>query len=295
MKIDDLLLLAEVQRAGSLSASARALGLPKATLSRRLSALETSLGSRLFVPGARRLKFTEFGAGLAERALRHREDIDETRQWVGAQDSTPSGRLRLSIAAELAMLLFAEAFTRFAQRYPKVQLDIDTTTRRVDLNNEPYDLAVRVGPLEDSNLVARPLMVLERGLYASPLYLADHAAPRTPAALREHRFVVLAQAAAHVQRLQRATKTVEFMLAGPISCNSIGLTLALARAGAGLASLPHGMLRADVASGALVPVLAGWSLEPLPVSLVTASRKLLPAKTRVFIDHLFETRPQWAV
>jgi DNA-binding transcriptional LysR family regulator len=295
MKIDDLLLLAEVHRAGSLSAGARALALPKATLSRRLAALEAAVGTRVFVPGARRLKLTEFGESLAERALRHRDDIDETRQWVGAQDATPRGRLRISVPAELAMLLLADSMTRFVQRYPEVTLEIDTTPRRVDLVNEDYDLVLRVGPLEDSKLVARRLMVLGRGLYASPLYLADRAAPRTPAALREHRFVVLEQAAAYVQRLSRGSKAVEFRIQGPIVCNSIGLALALTRAGGGLCSFPHGMVRNDVAGGALVPVLEGWSFDPLPVNLLTASRKLQPTKTRVFIDHLFETRPQWAL
>jgi DNA-binding transcriptional LysR family regulator len=294
MRIDDLLLLADVDGAGSLSAGARALDLPKATVSRRLAALEASVGTRLFVPGARRLKLTEFGAGLAERARRHREDIEDTRQWIGAHDRTPRGRLRLSMPAELGMLLLADSLTRFVQRYPQVELEIDTTPRLVDLNNEPYDLALRVGPLDDSNLMARRLLVLERGLYASPSYLAEHPAPRTPAALRNHRFVVLAQSLSFPQRLQRASKSVDIALNGAIQCNSIGLALSLTRAGGGLGALSHGMVRPEVASGALVPVLPGWNLEPLPVSVVTASRRLMPAKTRAFIDHLFETRPGWA-
>jgi DNA-binding transcriptional LysR family regulator len=294
MKFDDLLLLADVDSAGSLSAGARALAMPKATLSRRLTALEASVGTRLFVPGARRLKLTEFGAGLAERARRHREEIEDTRQWIGAHDSTPRGRLRLSMPAELGMFLLAESLTRFVHRYPQVDLDIDTTPRQVDLNNEPYDLAVRVGPLEDSNLMARRLMVLERGLYASPQYLAGQTAPRTPAALRGHRFVVLAQTLSFPQRLRRASRVVDIALSGAIQVNSIGLALSLCRAGGGLGAFSHGMVRPDVATGALIPVLPEWSLEPLPVSVVTASRRLMPAKTRAFIDHLFETRPEWA-
>jgi DNA-binding transcriptional LysR family regulator len=294
MKIDDLLLLADVHGAGSLSAGARALALPKATVSRRLAALEASVGTRLFVPGARRLKLTEFGAGLAERARRHRDEIDDTRQWIGSHDSTPRGRLRLAMPAELGMFLLADSLTRFVQRYPQVELDIDTTPRLVDLNNEPYDLALRVGPLEDSNLMARRLMVLERGLYASPAYLAGLPEPRTPAALRGHRFVMLAQTLLFPQRLQRASRVAELSLTGAIQCNSIGLALALTRAGGGLGMFSHGMVRQDVASGALLPVLPGWNLEPLPVSVVTASRRLMPAKTRAFIDHLFETRPEWA-
>lgn len=293
MKIDDLLLLADVQRAGSLSAGARTLGLPKATVSRRLQALEVGVGTRVFVPGARRLKLTDFGSELAERARRHREDIDDTRQWIGAHDRTPRGRLRVSMAAEFGMLVLPDSLASFVERYPEVQLEIDTTPRRVDLNNEPYDVALRIGPLEDSNLIARRLMVLERGLYASPAYLARQPVPTTPAALREHRFVVLSHAVDMTHRLQRGRKVVEVKTQGRLHGNSVGLTLALTRAGGGIGSFSHGMVRADVEAGRLVRVLPGWALESLPVTLLTSSRKLMPAKTRAFIDHLFETVPTW--
>ena len=104
MKVDDLLLLAQVHKAGSLSEASRQLDLPKATLSRRLTALETAVGARLFVPGASRLTLTELGEQLAERAARHDDDIAETRQWLASRESTPRGRLRVSVPAEFAML-----------------------------------------------------------------------------------------------------------------------------------------------------------------------------------------------
>ncbi len=294
LKIDDLLLLADVHRAGSLTAGAKRLGMPKATVSRRLAALEASVGTRVFVPGARRLQLTEFGQELADRAARHRDEIDDTRHWIGAQETAPTGRLRIAVPAEFATMLMAESMARFVRRYPEVQLEIDTAPRQVDLNNEPVDLLIRFGPLPDSNLVARRLMVLERGLYASPVYLAERSVPRTPADLRRHQFVVLAQAQGHLQRLQWGRRSAEVVPSGPIQCNSIGLTRALVLAGGGIASLPHGMVHADVTAGTLVAVLPQWQFEPLPVSLLTSSRKLLPAKTRAFIEHLFETRPAWA-
>ncbi len=294
MKIDDLLLLAQVHKAGSLSAASRQLDLPKATLSRRLTALETSVGARLFVPGASRMTLTELGEQLAERAARHDEDITETRAWLASRDATPAGRLRVSVPAEFAMLVLAESFARFVRRYPRVELELDTTPRRVDLFNEPYDVAVRMGPVDEPDLIARQYMLLERGLYASPVYLQARPAPQTPADLAQHDFVVLSQAKGQYRRLIHGKLTADIQHRGPLEANSIGLVLSLARAGGGIASFPFGMVAADVAAGTLVPVLPEWSYEPLPVTLLTASRRLMPAKTRAFIDHLFETVPEWA-
>ncbi|MDR7267529.1 DNA-binding transcriptional LysR family regulator [Pelomonas saccharophila] len=294
MKIDDLLLLAQVHKAGSLSEASRQLDLPKATLSRRLTALESSVGARLFVPGASRLTLTELGEQLAERASRHEEDITETREWLASRDATPTGRLRVSVPAEFAMLVLADSFARFVRRYPKVELEVDTTPRRVDLFNEPYDVAVRMGPVDEPDLVARRYMLLERGLYASPVYLQARPAPLTPAELAEHDFVVLSQAKGMYRTLLNGKQTAEVQMRGPLEANSIGLVLSLTRAGGGIGSFPFGMVASDVEAGTLVPVLPEWSYEPLPVTLLTAGRRLMPAKTRAFIDHLFETVPEWA-
>ena len=294
MKVDDLLLLAQVHKAGSLSEAARQLDLPKATLSRRLTALETSVGARLFVPGASRLTLTELGEQLAERAARHDDDIAETRQWLASRESKPQGRLLVSVPAEFAMLVLAQSFARFVRRYPQVQLDIDTTPRRVDLINEPYDVAVRMGPVDEPDLVARRFMVLERGLYASPVYLQARPAPQAPADLADHDFVVLTQAKGMYRTLHCGKQSAEIQTRGPLEANSIGLVLSLTRAGGGIASFPYGMVAPDIAAGTLVPVLPEWRFEPLPVTLLTASRRLMPAKTRAFIDHLFETVPEWA-
>ncbi|MFG6442598.1 LysR family transcriptional regulator [Roseateles sp. LKC17W] len=294
MRVDDLLLLAQVHKAGSLSEAARQLGAPKATLSRRLAALETAVGARLFVPGASRLTLTELGEQLAERAARHDDDIAETRHWLASRDATPQGKVRVSVPAEFAMLVLADSFARFVRRYPKVTLELDTTPRRVDLFNEPYDVAVRMGPVDEPELVARQFMLLERGLYASPVYLHSRPAPQTPDELAAHDFVLLSQARAMSRVLHLGRQSAEVPLRGPLEANSIGLVLSLTRAGGGIASFPFGMVAPDVAAGTLVPVLPGWCYEPLPVHLLTASRRLMPAKTRAFIDHLFETAPDWA-
>lgn len=294
MKVDDLLLLAQVMHAGSLSAAARQLDLPKATLSRRLTALETSVGARLFVPGASRLTLTELGEQLAERAARHHDDINDTLQWLASREDTPRGQLRLSVPAEFAALVMAQSLARFVERYPQVELVLDTTPRRVDLFNEAYDLAIRIGTVNEPDLVARPFMVLERGLHASPIYLQTHGAPRTPEDLERHQFVVLSQVRDTQWTLLNGRRTAPLRMRGPLECNSIGLNLSLVRAGGGIGAFPMGMVAGDIDAGTLTPVLPEWTFEPLPVTLLTASRRLMPAKTRAFIDHLYETVPEWA-
>lgn len=294
MKADDLLLLAEVNRAGSLSAGARLLQLPKATVSRRLAALEAAVGARLFVPGASRLRLTELGHELAERAARHQEDIAETRLWLASREATPRGRLRASIPAEFASLALAEPIASFCRRYPEIELEVDTAPRRVDLFNEPYDLAVRIGPIDEPDLLARQLMLIDKGLFATPAYLAQRGVPATPQSLADHEFVVYAQMAVHPQRMRLARREFLLRMQGRLQCNSIGLALALTRAGAGIGGFPPRMVQADVQAGALVPLLPEWQFDSVPVSVLTVSRRLMPAKTRAFIDHLFETVPEWA-
>ncbi|MBW8891009.1 MAG: hypothetical protein JF617_02135, partial [Burkholderiales bacterium] len=110
----------------------------------------------------------------------------------------------------------------------------------------------------------------------------------------EHDFVVLTQGKGMYRTLLSGKQTAEVQLRGPLEANSIGLVLSLTRAGGGIGSFPFGMVAADVEAGTLVPVLPDWRYEPLPVHLLTASRRLMPAKTRAFIDHLFETVPEWA-
>jgi DNA-binding transcriptional LysR family regulator len=133
---------------------------------------------------------------------------------------------------------------------------------------------------------------MHKGLFASPDYLARHGAPSTPEDLAAHRFVVYTPMARKGQhRLHHGTQTASFTMQGPLHCNSMGLAVALTRAGSGIGTLPSAMARQEVASGSLVPLLPDWQFDPTEVSIVTASRRLMPSKIRAFIDHLFEQVP----
>src|SRR5574337_916408 len=169
----DLLLFARVADSGSFSRAAERLGWPKSTLSRRIAALESQLGERLFTRSTRRLAMTDFGRSLVDRARRIGEEVEGVAQLAQQRQAEPAGQLRVSLVADLAQLVLAPAIAAFTARYPRVRLDLDLSARRVDLVGENFDLAVRMGSLQDdATLVARKWLDLGVGLFAAPDYLA---------------------------------------------------------------------------------------------------------------------------
>ena len=177
---NDLLIFARVAELGSFSRAAQQLGLPKSTVSRRLSGLEQRVGERLLLRTTRRQTLTEFGLQLLEHARQVVAEVEAVSVLSEQRRSAPGGRLRVSLPAEVANLLLAESLAAFVALYPGISLELDLSSRRVDLLGEGFDLAVRMGDLpDDALLAARKLAVFEAGLYAAPDYLASHGEPQT--------------------------------------------------------------------------------------------------------------------
>src|SRR5690606_5663439 len=186
---DDLILFAQVIDAGSFSRAAERAGLPKSTVSRRISALEAALGERLLTRTTRQLKITEFGEGILDHAQRLLEELEGARALAQHRQATPQGVLRASLPPDFFLDLDLLPFLiEFAERYPAVELELDLSPRRVDLIAERFDLAIRIAARlpDDSTLVARRLAVIEHGLYASCAYLARAGVPQTPDDLLQH-------------------------------------------------------------------------------------------------------------
>jgi DNA-binding transcriptional LysR family regulator len=286
--LDDIQLFDEVARAGSLTAAARALGVPKSTVSRRLARHEEQLGAKLFNKTTRRIVLTEFGESYLERCAGVAREVAETRAFLEAATRRPSGVLRVTMPVDVGIHWLAGFLADFAVRHPDVSLAIDLNARRVDLVGERVDVAIRVGRLDDSNLVARKFLVVERALYASPDYLATRGTPARVADLADHRFLLLEGQIRPVPviRLTRGRMSSEVRMHGPIVVNSMGMMRALAAAGAGIAALPRRMADEEVGPGRLVRVLREWAPPPIDCYWVVAARKLLPAKTRLFVEAL---------
>ncbi len=289
LSADDLILFATIAEQESLIRAAERLGMPKATVSRRLSNLEELLGQKLLIRTTRRQTLTEFGREFLDHCRRVAEEVAAVQDFVRSRDELPRGRLRVSMPGDYARLYFSRAIATFIESHPEIQLDIDLSSRRVDLIGERYDLAIRMGALaDDATLVARKLDELTLGLYASPIYLALHHAPKHPDDLAHHASVRMLSAAGNAipWRLTRGKDTWEQVPPGRLALNSPDMIQQLLLDGAGIGMLPRRFAAEDVKLNRLVRVLPEWSLPVVPAWAVMPMRRYLPAKTRAFLAHL---------
>jgi DNA-binding transcriptional LysR family regulator len=185
---NDLILFAQVMEAGSFSRAAERMDLPKSTVSRRITQLETALGERLLMRTTRRLTITDFGERILDHARRLLEETEAASALAQHRQATPRGVLRASLLPDFVELDLTSLCLQYAARYPEVRLELDLSPRRVDLLVERYDLAVRAASRlpDDNTLVARKLHEMRLGLYASPAYLARYGEPETPEDLKKH-------------------------------------------------------------------------------------------------------------
>lgn len=288
---NDLLLFARVAELGSFSRAAEQLGLPKSTASRRITLLERRLGERLLLRTTRRQSLTEFGLQVLEHAQQAAAHVDAAAALGEHRQAEPSGRLRVSMPGDLALLTLVDAIAAFSALHPAIQLELDLSARRVDLLGEGYDLVLRMGELpDDSLLAARRLTVFTRGLYAAPAYLAQRGAPETPDDLVRFDALRLqgggVGAGAQPWTLLCGKQRWEGMPAGRVDANSPELLIGLARAGAGIAAVPDLIATPNVRRGELMKVLPAWALPSDVCWAVFPGGRLMPAKTRVFIDML---------
>ena len=286
---NDLLIFASVADSGSFSRAAERLGLPKSTVSRRLAALEHRLGERLLLRTTRRQSLTEFGLQLLEHARQVVSEVEAVVALSERRQATPSGRLRVSMPSDFANLLLADTLAAFIALYPSIQLELDLSPRRVDLLGEGFDVVLRMGKLpDDASLAARRLAEFSFGLYAAPNYLAEHGEPQVPDDLARHAAIrmLLANGEAAGWTLEHGELRWQGTPPGRASANAPELLMKLACAGAGIAAVPDYFAAPDVRRGALRRVLPGWNLPSHTAWAVFPERKLMPVKTRVFIDML---------
>lgn len=287
---NDLILFAYVVDAGSFTRASELTGLPKSTLSRRIADLENLFGERLMQRSTRRLALTEFGHSMLEYARRLVEDTEAAEALALHRQLRPQGRLRVSLPPEFNELNLVEVISRFSARYPDVRLDLDLSSRRVDLITERFDLAVRVATRlpDDSALVARQIITLRNGLYASPGYLEQRGWPQNPGDLVNHAGLVLVASTGEHQSWHLSCGSTRWvgLPAQTLAANSIGLQQALAARGLGIVGLSATFAQSLVNQGALVRVLPDWELPSAIVWCVTPGRRLLPQRTHVFIEML---------
>ncbi len=286
---DDFVLFASIAEHGSMARAAAQLSTPKATVSRRLAKLEAALGQRLLIRTTRRLVLTDFGLEFLEHCRRVTEEFASTLDFVRSRETLPHGHLRVSMPADYAQQRLTRAIATFSDAYPQIQLDIDLSSRRVDVIGERFDLAIRMGTLEDdATLVARKIDEQGFGLYASPIYLALHPAPEHPDDLQRHIAVRLlsANGAPLPWRLIQGNDIWEGTAPGRLSVSTPDMVQQLLLDGSGIGALPDSFAAEDVALRRLQRVLPAWSLPPVPAWAVMPMRRYLPARTRAFLEHI---------
>jgi len=287
----------KVVAAGSLSAAARDLGVSTAVVSRRLAALEARLGVRLVNRTTRRLALTDEGASYHEACARILAEVEMADAAAAAQRVEPKGLLKVALPASFGHIHIAPLVPPFAARFPKIELAFSLSDRTVNVIAEGYDLAIRIGELEDSSLAARKLAPNRRVVCASPQYLRQHAAPRVPADLRQHNCLTTTELHMNWEYKGPDGKRGVVRVEGHYACDNWEVLREWAMAGLGVALKSTWDVRRQLEDGSLVALLPEYDFgTDVAIYAVYPHRRHLPAKTRVFIDYLAESfgpEPYW--
>lgn len=289
--LNDTLMFVKVVEKGSFTEAAQALGVPKATLSRKVQALEQALGARLLKRTTRRLGLTEAGAVYYEYCARIARDLGEAESAVSQLHGAPRGWLRFTAPYALGSDAVAPLLPEFMARYPDVRVEMVLSNERLDLVTTEMDLALRVGILPDSSLAARRLATIHTQIYASPDYLADHGEPLSPADLEHHRvvgFSVHRRGTRFLWALSDGANEVEVAVTPVLVANDPGSVSAAVVAGVGIALLPEPFAVTAVPAGRLRRVLPPWFGPTMDLNAVFPPGRMHAPKVRAFVDFLIE-------
>jgi DNA-binding transcriptional LysR family regulator len=296
--LNEMAVFSQVVRQQSFTGAARALGLPKSTVSQRVARLEARLGARLLHRTTRRVLPTETGVAYYERCSRILAEAEQADAAVSEIHAALRGRVRLVAPHLFGYTFLPGVLGEFLRAHPEVELDVRLADRHVDLVAEGYDLGVRVGAVSDAALVVRQLGSADHVLCAGPRYLRERGLPRTPRDLATHDFVRYGgmPVPGSRWRFERAGVVEQVSVRGRLTVGSVVLARQAALDGLGIASLPQFACSEDLLARRLLPVLEGWVGLRVPIRLVYPSRRHLPARVRALADLLVErcsALPAW--
>jgi DNA-binding transcriptional LysR family regulator len=289
-RFEAMRVFSQVVESGSFSAAAERLGVSTTAASRHVAELEAQLQTRLLNRTTRRVSLTETGRAFYERAVQLLADLEEAEQEASRAAVVPRGTIKLTTSVNFGVRHVAPAIAAFLAAHPGVRFDVSLSDRIVELVEEGFDLAVRIGSPGSDNVVARKLGETRLVPCASPDYLAAHGAPRTPEDLAHHNcFTYEYVSPRHLWRFRDASGAERAVrVSGRLHSNNGDLLAEAAARGAGIVFEPAFIVGPDVRAGRLVPLLQEFSAPPLPIYAVYPSRKHLSAKVRLFVDFLVE-------
>jgi len=293
--ISDLLVFTQAVKGGSLSAAARELSISLAVASKRLQRLEEQLGVRLLNRSTRQLSLTDEGAEYYHYCVRILAELEEGEELVTRGCKEPKGNLKVTVPAAFGRLHIAPLVPEFLTRYPAIKLTLHLTDSLVDIIDQGYDLAVRIGELKDSSLVAKSIGLDRRVVVATPSYLSRYGEPRSPQELAGHNALLFAGKDHWVFTGPNGVE-VSVKVSGNLDTNNCDALREAIHADLGLALRPLWDVWQDLRDGGLVRLLPAYIPPAYPINAVYPSRRLTPKKTRIFIEHLlrrFGPTPYW--
>ena len=287
-RFDAIRAFAQVVESGSFAKAAERLSMSTSAASRHVADLEAHLQTRLLNRTTRRVSLTESGRAFYERSVQLLADLEEAEQEASSAAVVPRGTIRLTTSVNFGVRHVAPAIAEFLGAHPEVRFDVSLSDRIVDLVEEGFDLAIRIGPPGADNLVARKLGETRLVPCASPEYLARRGAPRTPQELERHDCFTYEYVNPRNQwRFRdRAGNEHAVRIAGSLHSNNGDLLAEVAALGAGIVFEPAFIVGPEVRAGRLVPLLQEYVPPPLPIYALYPSRKHLSAKVRRFVDFL---------
>ena len=291
-----MLVFARVALTGSFTTAAADLGMPKSTVSRKVTELEARLKARLLHRTTRKVSLTDVGRTYYDYCARIAAEIEDAERAVTNLQEIPRGVLRVTTGPNVAFL--APILNDYIKRYPEVRVEVFCTGRTVDLIEERFDVAIRAGALGDSTLIARSLGKVRCFLVGAPGYLKKHGRPRSIDELKRHDCIMFGTTPSGAAlRLQRGGKTAHVEPPARLLVNDFDLVHAAALAGLGLALLPAYLSLDDIRGKRLERVLGDWEAPSIPVHVVYPSARYISPKVKAFVDHLQErtTPPPWEV
>ncbi|MDH3416620.1 MAG: LysR family transcriptional regulator [Gammaproteobacteria bacterium] len=297
-RFEDLRAFVAVVETGSFTAAADRLGIAKSATSRRMASLESRLGVQLLQRTTRRLNLTDTGRSFYERSARILADLEEAEAAVHQEHGELRGKLRIAMPLAFSISHMCEPIAEFARMYPKVTFDLDLNDRRVDLVQEGMDLALRIGHLSDSSLIARRLFDSHTVICASPAYVEEHGAPQTVEDLRDHHCLVYGNLSDPTRWVGRDNEGVEHRVdvRATLSASSGDFLAQLAARGRGIVMQPTFIAGALIRQGKLMPLLTDYQWPAAPAFAVYPPTRHLSFRVRTFIDFLvdyFSATPSW--
>ncbi len=296
-KLVSMKVFARVAKLGSFSAAASDLGISKAMASKHITALENTLGVRLFNRTTRKISLTEVGSAYRERVSVILAEIEETELSVSHLNTEPTGMLKMMAPTSFGAFHLSRAAADFMEEFPDISVELILTDREADLVEEGLDLSIRVGELSDSSLIARQIASARMVVCASPDYLAEHGIPKTPEELAEHKCLLFTpRFPSNEWQFRRDGEDFSVKVSGCMKSN-VGDTLRVGGIkGLGVIQEPTYMVGQDIKLGRLKVILEKYEPAQRPIHVMYLHRRHLSAKVRMFVEFLiqrFQPIPYW--